>query len=230
MLPLAAFCAFLLCRRVTGAFWPSVLGGYIFGFSPYMLGQVLAHLDLVSVFPLPLIGLLTLRRLDAEISARRFTILLAALLAILFLCFPELFATITIVCGFSLILALALFGEGLRARLLGLITPVDSRLCDRRRSPLALPLLHARARIPSLADLEAGQLFCGPAGIRRPDRDSHARHRARSDRNHAHLPGRHLRERRLPRPRDNPVRRSLSPPLLARAGRKISDDPLRSSC
>ena len=110
-LPLAAFCAFLLCHRVTGAFWPSVVGGYLFGFSPYMLGQVLTHLDLVSVWPVPLIALLTLRRLDGEISARRFTILLAALLAILFLSFPELFATVTIVSGFSLILALALFDE-----------------------------------------------------------------------------------------------------------------------
>src|ERR1700676_883072 len=41
--PLAAFSAFLLCRR-SCAFWPSVLGGYIFGFSPYVLGQVLEHL------------------------------------------------------------------------------------------------------------------------------------------------------------------------------------------
>jgi hypothetical protein len=45
-LPLAAVSAFLLCRRVTGAFWPSILGGYIFGFSPYMLGQLLGgHLN-----------------------------------------------------------------------------------------------------------------------------------------------------------------------------------------
>ena len=67
MLPLAAFAAFLLCQHVTGgAFWPSVLGGYIFGFSPYMLGQVLAHLDLVAVFPVPLIVLL-----DAEETRRR---------------------------------------------------------------------------------------------------------------------------------------------------------------
>jgi hypothetical protein len=29
----------LLCRRVTWAFWPSALGGYVFGFSPYTLGQ-----------------------------------------------------------------------------------------------------------------------------------------------------------------------------------------------
>jgi len=122
-LPLAAFSAFLLCRRVTGAFWPSVLGGYIFGFSSYMLGEVLAHLDLVSVFPVPLIALLTLKRLDTEISARRFAILLAALLTIQFLCFPEIFATLTIVGGFAFLLALALFERDLRARLVGLIAP-----------------------------------------------------------------------------------------------------------
>src|SRR3984957_15280001 len=123
-LPLAALSAFLLCRRVTGAFWPSVLGGYIFGFSPYMLGQVLEHLVLVAVFPVPLIALVTLNRLDAEISARRFAILLAALLTAQFLCSVELFATLTIVGGFSLLLALLLFRDDLRARLVGLISPI----------------------------------------------------------------------------------------------------------
>ncbi|MGB8684706.1 MAG: hypothetical protein WCD12_17625 [Candidatus Binatus sp.] len=122
-LPLAAFSAFLLCRHVTRAFWPSVLGGYIFGFSSYMLGEVLVHLDLVSVFPVPLIALLTLKKLDGEISARRFALLLAALLTMQFLCFPELFATITIVGGFALLLGLALFGQDLRTRLIGLIPP-----------------------------------------------------------------------------------------------------------
>jgi hypothetical protein len=120
---LAAFAAFLLCRRVTGAFWPSVLGGYIFGFSSYMLGQVLGHLDLVTVFPAPLIVLITLKRLDGEISARRFAVMLAALLTLQFLCFPELFATITIVGGFSLLLAYPLFGSDVRIRLRRLIIP-----------------------------------------------------------------------------------------------------------
>jgi hypothetical protein len=123
MLPLAAFAAYLLCRRVTGAFWPSVLGGYIFGFSSYMLGQVLAHLVLITVFPVPLIALLTLKRLDREISSRRFAALLAALLTIQFLCSVELFATVTIVGGFSLLLALTLFDADLRARVISLIAP-----------------------------------------------------------------------------------------------------------
>src|SRR6266481_2049928 len=120
-LPLAAFSAFLLCRRVTGAFWPSILGGYIFGFSPYMLGQVLEHLVLVAVFPVPLIALLALKRLDGEISPRRFAISLAALLTIQFLCSVEIFATVTMVGGFALLLALALFDGEMRARLRSLI-------------------------------------------------------------------------------------------------------------
>lgn len=122
-LPLAAFSAFLLCWRVTGAFWPSVVGGYLFGFSPYMLGQVLAHLVEVSIFPVPIIALVTLIRLDGEISARRFAILLAGLLTIQFLCAVELFATVTMVGGFALLLALALFGTDVRLRLKGVIAP-----------------------------------------------------------------------------------------------------------
>jgi hypothetical protein len=122
--PLAAFSAFLLCRHVTGVLWASILGGYVFAFSPYMLGQMLAgHLNLILVFPVPLIALLTLKRLDREISARRFAIALAGLLTIQFLCSVELFATVTIVGGFAVLLALALFDGDLRTRLAGLIAP-----------------------------------------------------------------------------------------------------------
>ena len=126
MLPLAASSAFLLCRRVTGAFWPSIPGGYIFGFSPYMLSQVLGHLVLIAVFPVPLIALIALKRLDDEISARRFAILLAALLTVQFVCSVELFATVTMVSGFALLLALALFDSNVRARIAGLIAPATA--------------------------------------------------------------------------------------------------------
>jgi hypothetical protein len=123
-LPAAALSAFLLCRRVTGAFWPSVLGGYIFGFSSYMLGEVLTHLDLIAVFPIPLIALLALKKIDSELSARRFATMLAALLTVQFLCFPELFATIAIVGGFAILLALAIQEGEVRARIASLIAPI----------------------------------------------------------------------------------------------------------
>src|ERR1700683_1140892 len=124
MPPLAAFSAFALCRRVTGALWPSILCGYIFGFSPYMLGQLLAHLVEIAIFPVPLIVLVTLKRLDQEISTRLFAVLLAALLTVQYLCSVEHFATVTMVGGFALLLALALFHDDRRARLLGLIAPI----------------------------------------------------------------------------------------------------------
>ncbi len=124
MLPLAAFAAFLLCRRVTGAFWPSVLGGYVFGFSPYMLGELLGHLCLIAVFPVPLIALITVERLDDEISAARFAVMLAALLVAQFLCSVELFVTITLVGGFSLLLALVLFESDVGIRLRRLAVPI----------------------------------------------------------------------------------------------------------
>lgn len=68
--PLAAFSAYLLCRRITGSFWPSLLGGFIFGFSAYMLGQVVAHLPHAITFPLPLAVLLALELFDGTISSR----------------------------------------------------------------------------------------------------------------------------------------------------------------
>ena len=53
---LAAWTAFLLCRYLTAAFWSSLIGGYLFGFSAYVLGHVLGgHPDCFAVFLVPLI-------------------------------------------------------------------------------------------------------------------------------------------------------------------------------
>ncbi len=124
-LPLAALSAFLLCRRITGSFWPSILGGYIFGFSPYMLGQMLGgHLHLILAFPVPLAALTALRRLNGEISARRFTLEIAALLTVQFLCGIELFATVAIFGGFAMLVAVFFFDGETRPRLLNLVGPL----------------------------------------------------------------------------------------------------------
>ena len=69
---LAAWTAFLLCRRLTARFWPSLVGGYIFGFSAYMLAEIHAHLLLILIFPVPLTVLLVLRRLADEIRTAAF--------------------------------------------------------------------------------------------------------------------------------------------------------------
>src|ERR1700730_9484649 len=46
----AAWTAFLLCRHLTGRLWPSIVGGYLFGFSSYMLGHVSGQPQLTGVF------------------------------------------------------------------------------------------------------------------------------------------------------------------------------------
>ena len=123
-LPGAAFAAFLLCRRVTREFWPSFCGGYVFGFSSYMLGQVCAHAVLVITFPVPLAVLVALKRIDGEMSSRRFSVLLATLLVAEFLSSVELFATLTLAGALALMLALGFFDGAIRARLFGLIAPI----------------------------------------------------------------------------------------------------------
>jgi hypothetical protein len=87
---LAAFFAFLLCRYITRSFAASLVGGYVFGFSTYMLGQMLGHLHLVLIFPIPAAIHLTLRLIDGRISQRRFIVLMALCLTTLFLCSSEI--------------------------------------------------------------------------------------------------------------------------------------------
>jgi hypothetical protein len=102
---LAAFAAYLLCRYVTASFWPSVLGGFVFGFSPYLLGQLLSHLDLVMVFPIPIAALAIAMKYEGDLGSGAYVAMLAAALIAEFLCFPELFTTLTMVGGIALVLA-----------------------------------------------------------------------------------------------------------------------------
>lgn len=105
---LAAFFAFLLCRYITRSFAASLVGGYIFGFSTYMLAQMLGHLHLVLVFPIPAAIHLTLRLIDRRISERRFIVLIALCLITLFLSSSELTLTFVALGAVALLVAFAL--------------------------------------------------------------------------------------------------------------------------
>ncbi len=65
-LPLSAFAAYLLCAKFSKSFVAALLGGLVFGFSPYMLAQLLSHMILVLVFPIPLAVYLVIRRLEGN--------------------------------------------------------------------------------------------------------------------------------------------------------------------
>src|SRR5215475_10703883 len=81
---LAAWTAFLLCRHLTRSLWPSLVGGYLFGFSSYMIGQIEGHMHMTSVFLLPLIALVVIRYVQHEYDGLDLTIRLGPMVALQF--------------------------------------------------------------------------------------------------------------------------------------------------
>jgi hypothetical protein len=120
---LAAWTAFLLCRHVTGSFWPSLAGGYLFGFSSYMLGQTEGHLHLTSVFLLPLVALVVLRFVEGSLDGRGLAIRLGLLLAAQISFSTEVFLTLTVSLAVALGVAFATVPAA-RARLRRAAVPI----------------------------------------------------------------------------------------------------------
>ncbi len=124
-LPLNGLAAFLLCRCITRDYAASLIGGYIFGFSPFMLGQLICgHLHMMLVFSIPLSAYLALRRLGEEINRRTFTLLLSLLLVAQFLLSLEVFATMTMFGAFALLSGLSFSSDRSDKQILGLLTSV----------------------------------------------------------------------------------------------------------
>ena len=119
--PAAAICTFALCRRVSDAFWASMLGGFVFGFSSFMLGQMLGHMCLILSFPVPLAAYLIARRLDGGFARRWFVALLTAVLISEFLIDLEMFATAIVVGILGLGMAYRFSSPEIRRRLLKLV-------------------------------------------------------------------------------------------------------------
>jgi hypothetical protein len=122
---LAAWTAFLLCRYLTGRALPSLVGGYLFGFSSYVLSAELSHIHTAAVFLLPLVALLVLRFLRGETSAPRFVVLLALALAWQTTLSTEVLFMLTLALAVSLAAA-ALLVPDVRAGLRRVLVPLGA--------------------------------------------------------------------------------------------------------
>ena len=118
--PLCALTAYLLCRRLCGAFMPALIGGLIFGFSPYSSGQLLSHMVELLVFPIPLTIYLAVRRFQGGLPVTRFVLCLIATLVAQFLLNLEFFAMTAVVGGVAIVIALRIAAERERPRLMRL--------------------------------------------------------------------------------------------------------------
>ena len=65
---LAAFAAFLLCTELTERYLPSLVGGWLFGFSSYETGQLMGHLPLDFIACIPVLVWLAALRYKGKIS------------------------------------------------------------------------------------------------------------------------------------------------------------------
>ncbi|HET8822506.1 MAG TPA: hypothetical protein VFM57_13235 [Thermoleophilaceae bacterium] len=114
---LAAWTGFLLCRELTGALAPSLLGGYLFGFSPYVLANLQGGPNLVLVALLPVLVLLVVRHVRGSLGPRAFVVCMTLALAFQFLTSTEVLAMAGVFGATALAAAFALL-PAWRVRLL----------------------------------------------------------------------------------------------------------------
>jgi hypothetical protein len=117
-LPLSAWAAFVLCRRLTGKFWPALAGGAVFGFSAFEMNHDAAgQLNLTYSLLLPILAYLVLIWRDRSIGTRTFVILAGLAMALQFYLMVETFADLTAVLAVSLLAGFALAGRDGRAEI-----------------------------------------------------------------------------------------------------------------
>ncbi len=115
-LPLAAWAAFVLCRRLTGRFWAALAGGVVYGFSAYQADHNAAgQLNLTFSLLLPIIAYLMLVWWQGRRRPWPFVGLLALAIVVQFYLFLETFADMTGVLLVALLIGYALAGSANRA-------------------------------------------------------------------------------------------------------------------
>jgi hypothetical protein len=113
---LAAWGAYLVCRRITDRFWPSVAGGWLFGFSAHMAAQMQSHVNLVLIFPIPVAVYLVIRSVEGSLGPWAFVGLLTMTLLGSFSISTEVFATTALFGTIAFVVAWVFAGED-RARI-----------------------------------------------------------------------------------------------------------------
>jgi hypothetical protein len=137
---LAAFTAYLLCRRIVGRELPAVAGGYLFGFSSYELAQLNGHLNLTLIFLIPVMAHIALRRADRELSLGAYLGCMALLIVAQAGLSTELLADTVGLGAVTLVSARLLAPRSRRSRIDGLI--VETVGAGLIAAVLAAPLLH----------------------------------------------------------------------------------------
>jgi len=115
---LSAASMFYLVYVITKKYLPSLLVGYIFGFSSYELGELLGHTHLYVAFCIPLLIMLFILRYQDKIKRYVFVLLSALLLVVQFGISTEVFATFLTFSFIGLLIFLAFTDQKTRIAIL----------------------------------------------------------------------------------------------------------------
>jgi hypothetical protein len=138
---LAAWTAYLLCRRIAGSFTPALIGGFFFGFSPALIDEIgQGHPSLTLVFLVPLSAYLVVRLLEGSIHPLWYVQLLGIVLAVQLYIGEEIFATMTLVGGICALIGFGMGPAERRWRLLRAVAPTAGAYVI--AAVLASPLLY----------------------------------------------------------------------------------------
>lgn len=146
---LAAWTAYLLCRHLTRSFFPALIGGFFFGFSPALIDEVgQGHPSLTLVFLVPVCAYLVVRLLDGSIHPLLYVPLLGIVLGLQCYIGDEILATMTLVGGLCALIGFAAGPAARRRRLLRAVPPTAGAYAI--AAILAFPLLHTAFTRPRI--------------------------------------------------------------------------------
>ncbi len=123
-MPVSATAAFVVLRKWKVWGPAAAIGGLIYGYSPYVVGQDLGHVVLVFIpFP-PFIALTIVSILKRQGSPRRLGVQLGLLLSAQFLCEPEIFTSVVILSVWALVCAAVRYRRQVIGALRDALVPV----------------------------------------------------------------------------------------------------------
>jgi hypothetical protein len=148
---LSAWTGFLLARYLTRDTPASLIGGYLFGFSSYELGELIAHLNLDMIFVVPLVVLLVVQRIRGDLSRPRFVAALALAMFVQLGFSSELLATTCFFGAITWAIFLAFVTEEKRRRLWTVAGEIflAAGIMAVVAAPFLYFLMQNRAEIPS---------------------------------------------------------------------------------
>lgn len=152
-MPVSASAAFVVMRRWQVWGPAAALGGLVYGFSPYCVGQGLGHVVLMFIPIPPFIAMTVVSILHRNGSSARLGLQLGLLLAAQFLCEPEIFATVAIIAVWGVVCAAIRYPSKV----------VDAARFSAKALGIALAVAAAILAYPIWMMLEGPQHYTGTA-------------------------------------------------------------------